>query len=314
MKRIVIALGLGALTACAASEQSSGPPLGGADVNAGLSSGGTLYPVSAPSGKTADAVSGAQGTGETTTTAYSESSADFDRLRALPPINPPGISIFAIIGSDDRQKVANTTTYPERAQVLIALPRGRCSGVLVGKDLVLTAGHCVHGGGSSGSWQASATVYPGRNGPAAPYGSCAATRFYSVVGWVRDANPAYDFGAIKLNCDIGERTGFLGFFWQAASLVGVPARITSYPGDKPLEQWGHADQVRSDTAQQTRYQTDTMPGNSGSGVFAATGVPSGCGGPCTHTAHAYGGSTTNSGTRITQGLFDNLVRWKAEPK
>jgi len=158
----------------------------------------------------------------------------------------------------------------------------------------------------------SATIYPGRNGTASPYGACRARNFYSVLGWTRDKNPAYDFGAIKLDCEVGTRTGWLGFFWRSASLIGMQARISSYPGDKPLEQWTHTDSIRSETSLQTFYNTDTMPGNSGSGVFATNGVPAGCNGPCIHTVHAYGLTNRNGGTRITQPLFNNLVRWKAE--
>lgn len=237
---------------------------------------------------------------------------NYQKLLSLPvlSLHEGTIGPELIIGSDDRSKVANTTRFPQSAQVLVVLPNGRCSGAMIGPDLVLTAGHCVH---RNGAWQANARVYPGRDGRQAPFGSCNATRFYSVLGWTRDANPAYDFGAIKLNCDIGQRTGWMGFFWQTASLVGIPAQISSYPGDKPLEQWVHGDHVHSNSALQTRYQTDTVGGNSGSGVFAATGVPAGCG-QCIHTVHAYGGTTFNSGTRITKPLFENLINWRNAPK
>jgi glutamyl endopeptidase len=277
----------------------------------GVSSAGETYDLLDPGGRAEGAASGLGGTGEQSPS--EELAAEFAALSALQPLQ-----VFepeTVIGADDRTRVANTATYPERANVLIALPGGRCSGAMIGRNLVITAGHCVHGGGSSGAWVTSATVYPGRSGVFSPFGSCQAKKFYSVLGWTRDKNPAYDFGAIKLDCDIGNRVGWMGFWWQSASLIGKEARISSYPGDKPLEQWTHKDQVRRETAQQAFYSTDTMPGNSGSGVFAQTGAPAGCAGPCVHTVHAYGAgtTTTNSGTRITRALFDNLVRWKAEP-
>jgi glutamyl endopeptidase len=293
-----------------AAAQPTGLPAQIADGSVGISSDAAIYPVVSAPTKPEAAEAGSAGTGELSP--LPESTLEFETLRSLKPLSSE-IGPSVIIGTDDRTRINPTTTYPERAQVLIILPGGRCSGALIGKDLVITAGHCVHTGGTGGSWMASATVVPARNGSASPYGSCAARKLYSVLGWTRDKNAAYDFGAIKLNCDVGNRTGWLGFFWQTASLIGKQARISSYPGDKPLEQWSHMDHVRSETPLQTTYFTDTVGGNSGSGVFALTNVPAGCGGPCIHTVHAYGSSSGNSGTRITQPLFDNLVRWKAEP-
>jgi glutamyl endopeptidase len=327
MSRLMLAVGACAvaLVGCSRSKtESSTAPSGpapsavsAADAATGVNNDGVEYAVRPLQGSPEfGAEPGAAGSREMSPT--TDSAGDFARLSQVKPVArtfgpDAAFGPEQIIGADDRRKVTNTTRFPEGAQVLVILGSGgRCSGALIGKDLVITAGHCVHSGGSGGQWQPSATVYPGKNGAASPYGSCSAKRFYSVLGWTRDKNPEYDFGAIKLNCDVGNRTGWLGFFWQSASLVNMPARISSYPGDKPLEQWTHTDKVRSESARQTRYFTDTMPGNSGSGVFAETGAPGNCG-ACVHTVHAYGSPSTNSGTRITQPLFDNLIRWKAEP-
>jgi glutamyl endopeptidase len=317
-----------ALAACSKTDQEASPkapapkpgPSPTANALEGVSSDGKTYAL-APAVANTEAGAAAASTGTNAALAatgaemasVAEATAQFETLKELPAVRAP-VGVEQIIGTDDRRKVAPTTTYPERAQVLIALPGGRCSGALVGPDLVVTAGHCVHSGGAAGAWMSSATVYPGRNGIQTPYGSCRAKRFYSVLGWTRDKNPQYDFGAIKLDCDIGARTGWLGYFWQSQSLIGKSARISSYPGDKPLDQWTHKDKVTAETAQQTQYLTDTMPGNSGSAVFAEGDAPAGCNGPCVHTVHAYGSTSSNSGTRITQPLFANLNRWKAEPR
>lgn len=280
----------------------------------GVSSEGIKYPAQTNALATDGAESAFQGSGEIAP--EMESRAETERLLSLPSITADGLSTKSIIGSDDRKPVSDTTSFPQRAQVLIALPGGRCSGVMVGKDLVLTAGHCVHSGGASGAWMKSATVYPGRNGANSPFGSCTAKRFYSIKGWTEKRNSNYDFGAIKLNCEIGNRVGWLGYFFQPNSLNGLPATISSYPGDKPLEQWAHTGAVKQSNGLKTYYDTDTMPGNSGSGVFGTTGVPAACKGPCVHTVHAYGTSANvrfNSGTRISSALFDNVKRWKQEP-
>lgn len=282
------------------ADQPAQPAAEAADPATGLDSEGKTYPLLAGQEQQGTEAS-SQGSGEMQE--LESTQAEMDSLLALQPLER--LSPSVILGTDDRKKVTNTTTYPERAQVLIALPGGRCSGAMIGKDLVLTAGHCVF---NSGKWASTATVYPGKNGSHSPYGSCTARKFYSVVGWVKNGDPNYDFGAIKLNCDVGNRTGWLGFWWQAASMMNTESRISSYPGDKPLEQWTHTDKVRRESALKTYYNTDTMPGNSGSAVFARK---SDCN-PCAHTAHAYGSTSGNSGTRITKGLFDNLVRWKAE--
>ena len=181
----------------------------------GVSSEGMSYPIEPRDAQESAFEAGQTGTGEEVL--FVKSQAEFSALLNLKPLDG-GFDIKSIIPpTDDRKLIANTKVYPASAQVLIALPGGRCSGAMIGKDLVITAGHCVHGGGTGGNWVASATVYPGRNGAQAPFGSCAAKKFYSVVGWTRDGNSAYDFGAIKLNCDVGTRTGWLGFMWQTAT-------------------------------------------------------------------------------------------------
>jgi glutamyl endopeptidase len=222
----------------------------------------------------------------------------------------------SVIGADTRIRVNPTTTYPARATVLITFSAGRCTGWLINANTVVTAGHCVHPGNGTTFYPASSyRIYPGYTGSAAPYGSCTAKWLASVQGWTKNGDDRFDYGAIKLNCSIGNTTGYFGFFWTSASLTGLPTLINGYPGDKPLTQWRSSDLVRLTQAQRVFYQNDTTGGMSGSPVYY---IRAGCG-ICAMAIHAYGTygsppfSTNNHGTRITQTVFNNLIAWRNAP-
>jgi glutamyl endopeptidase len=240
-----------------------------------------------------------------------DEAGDFAAALALPPA--PGLgNAKSIIGPDNRSQVTATTTYPWRAIVLITFDGGRCTGWLMGPDAVATAGHCVHSGGSSGSWMTNVRVYPGRNGSSSPYGSCTAKRLYSVLGWTSSKNEEYDYGTVKLNCTIGSTTGYFGFWWQSASLTGLSQTLSGYPGDKPLTQWKSTGSVALSLGQQIYYLDDSVSGQSGAPVFQNR---SGCG-QCSMAIHAHGlhdlypHGSYNHGVRITQPVFNNLVSWR----
>ena len=96
--------------------------------------------------------------------------------------------------------------------MLITFTGGRCSGVMIGPNTVSTAGHCVHTGGPGGALRpvASYRIYPGRDGAVSPYGFCTARTLYTVLGWTLASDEEYDYGAIKLNCTIGNTVGWFG--------------------------------------------------------------------------------------------------------
>ena len=215
----------------------------------------------------------------------------------------------SIIGSDSRVRVDPTTTFPHRAVVLITFNAGRCTGWLIDADTVATAGHCVHPGNGGPFYPlASYEIYPGYNGSGAgPFGSCRAVRLHSVAGWTRDGNDGFDYGAIKLNCDIGNRVGWLAYFWTTDSLLNFTTRISGYPGDKPLTQWVSMDFVRATDAQRVFYKNDTLGGQSGSPVWVSWRFCK----MCVLAIHAYGSNGANNhGTRIVKAVFDNLNAWK----
>jgi glutamyl endopeptidase len=225
----------------------------------------------------------------------------------------PGLGPESIVGPDNRYLVTATTTFPHSAVVQITRNgAAHCTGWLYGPDIVATAGHCVNAG-AGGAWYTGLAVWPGRNGASTPYGSCLPTTLYSVVGWTVNGDERYDYGAMKLNCTIGNSTGWFGYFWQAASLNGNPSRICGYPGDKPNEQWCSDDQIHVSETEQLFYHNDTIGGHSGSPVYLDL---AGCG-VCSMAIHAYGfphggwpHNSYNHGTRITQPKFNNLWTWK----
>ena len=240
-----------------------------------------------------------------------------------------GAGIESIIGVDTRIRVSNTTYYPARRVVLITNETDGfyCSGWLISKNTVATAGHCVHTGGSSGHWHTVAgyKVYAGRNGTSAPYGYCTAKTLYSVTGWTGSANQEYDYAAIKLNCTVGTTVGWFGFYWQTASLTNHPSIVPGYPGDKTgtllYTQWWGSDVIRYTTTRQLFYNNDTYGGMSGSPVWEdkiASPLPGSLGayGMAIHGYGPYGSppySYYNRGRRIDQAAFNNLVTWKNAP-
>lgn len=249
-------------------------------------------------------------------------SADLDRSAVASQVAGfAGLGVQSIILPDTRVRVTPTTVYPASASVMISLNGVRnCSGWMLGPNLAVTAGHCVHTGGSGGTWHPTGAiaVWPGRDGTLAPYGSCAATNLFSVVGWTQNGDEQFDYGAVQLNCGIGNTTGWYGMFWQTASLNGLASTINGYPQDKPAgptingQQWQSVDQIRVTETRQVFYFNDTLGGMSGSPVYQVNRP--GCG-MCAMAIHAYGlhgsapHSNHNHGTRIVEAVFNNLLTW-----
>jgi glutamyl endopeptidase len=225
----------------------------------------------------------------------------------------------SVIGMDARYRIYPLASEPERAIGQITFTRGGnnfiCTGWLIGHNTVATAGHCVHSGGSGGVWHSDVKFYPARDGANNPYGFCTAKSLHSVLGWVNSGSQNFDYGAIKLNCSIGNSTGKFGFFWAAASLVGLPSQVSGYPGDKPAgTHWSTSGDIAVSEAQKTRYKHDSFGGQSGGPVFQTDRLGPFCVGACVNTIHAYGAfNGNNSGTRINETVYNHLIHWRNLP-
>jgi glutamyl endopeptidase len=226
------------------------------------------------------------------------------------------VAPLSVFPPDTRTRVADTTAYPYSAIALLVITRtngavGRCTGFFYAPNIVATAGHCVYS--QTSGWAAKIQVIPGNDvdslgNTITPFGTCQGTTGYTTEGWVYNADRRYDYGAVKLNCSTGNQTGYFGLSWTAASLTGKPVTITGYPSDKPPSgsMWTAHGPINSSAERQVFYTISTAPRQSGSPVYQP-----GCGQYCALAVHASGGTTTNTGTRITQAGFDNYENWKS---
>jgi V8-like Glu-specific endopeptidase len=229
---------------------------------------------------------------------------------------PPPPLAETVHGPDDRVRITTTGSYPWRihASLLITAADGsRWVGTawFISPRTLITAGHCVYiknsGVPGRDGWVRSIDVMPGRNGSSLPYGTARSSDFRATTGWTGSGDENFDYGAIILPTDLGNKTGWIGFgVYSDAELAASVGNISGYPGDKPSgTQWYDARRIDSVNTRKVYYDIDTMGGQSGSAVYRIIN-----GARIAIAIHAYGGATTNSGTRINRPVYDNLVAWR----
>lgn len=259
--------------------------------------------------------------------------ASFDSAREAMELSAPdtsnlqdiGVASFGdagglletVHGVDNRTQITSTNVYPWRATASLLITAADNSqwigtGWFISARTLITAGHCVciKGSGVPGrdGWVKRIVVMPGRNGNSLPYGSVTSTTFRSVTGWTSSGNAEYDYGAIILPTPLGNSTGWFGFGnYTDAELLASVGNIAGYPGDKPSgTMWYDARRIAAVSARKVHYDIDTAGGQSGAAVYRIVN-----GGRYAFAVHAYGGASTNSGTRINSAVYGNLLGWRA---
>ena len=224
----------------------------------------------------------------------------------------------AVLGPDRRFRLyPRESGFPYRAIGYLTFTQSgfefSCTAFLISKDTVATAGHCVHEG-AGGNWSRDVKFYPAFNNGLAPFGSCGARRLHAVAKWTEEGREDFDYGAVKLNCAIGETTGWFGYYATTDSQVGLSVLVVGYPGDKRGgTMWAGAGNLVSTEQRKSHYGIDTAGGQSGAPVIEADRGASkaNCFGTCVVAIHAYADfGATNSGTRINQSVAANLTAWK----
>lgn len=221
----------------------------------------------------------------------------------------------SVLGTDGRIQESSSASNPWGSIVHIESTVGGCSGFLINRDTVVTAGHCVYW---NGAWATNYTVTPGRNGPSyKPFGTCTGTSadVWSNTTWTSSYNSDYDYGMIKLRCDVGNSTGWMGWWYSSGeNLVNQYFYVEGFPGDKPYAtMWWDGDTIASQSANRVRHRIDTFGGESGSPLYRYRSASEGlCAGWCITGIHTTGnpGDNLNGATRFNQSSM-NVINYVA---
>ena len=126
--------------------------------------------------------------------------------------------------------VANPRAYPYSTCGKLFFTQGgggfAGSAAVVSKNVILTAGHCVHQG-PGGSWSTNVVFYPSY--PLAPATSFSYHTLAAWTAWTANGNRAFDYGMIWVDNNPGDAVGWLGLLWNASTsgrvwnAVGYPA-------------------------------------------------------------------------------------------
>ncbi|MFN3389670.1 MAG: trypsin-like serine peptidase [Allosphingosinicella sp.] len=227
----------------------------------------------------------------------------------------PAVLLETVHGPDNRTRIENTRDFPFRAiaSLLITARDGTQyigTAWFIAPRTLITAGHCVFINSPSRpgrhGWVKSIQVMPGRNGSELPFQSVTSTEFWSVRGWTERGEENYDYGAIIIPGDLGSRLGSFGYaVLPDAELRARVLNVTGYPGDKPQGTlWHDSKRAAAVSGSKVHYDIDTYGGQSGAPVYMIRD-----GNRYAVAVHAYGGASTNSGTRISRPVFANFRSW-----
>ncbi|MFW9972983.1 MAG: CARDB domain-containing protein [Candidatus Odinarchaeota archaeon] len=218
-----------------------------------------------------------------------------------------------VFGNDDRMLITPTTAYPWGSIVKLHLAWGEYhtfgSGVLIDKNHVLTAAHCVYSH-TYGGWADSIKIVPGEDNGNEPYGHAWVENMRCYEDWIDHADRRHDFAVISLDRDIGQQIGWMEIYTTppSSSIYSGGLNTAGYPSDldNGLNMYWCYESGEYANEYNHWYWLDTAGGQSGSPIWIYNGVTR-----YILSVHAYGsiGSNGNYGTRINQVKFDCINNW-----
>jgi V8-like Glu-specific endopeptidase len=101
----------------------------------------------------------------------------------------------------------------------------------VSKNVVFTAGHCLHGGGQGRTWARNWAFVPAYRNGSRPYGTWTRRQLWATGQWIASGDRTYDIGAAVMNTDGSGR--------HIVNVVGGQGIEWNYPLVQFVYQFGY---------------------------------------------------------------------------
>ena len=222
--------------------------------------------------------------------------------------------------TDQISDLAEMSTFPRNASGIVKINlQDRIqwgTGVLIGKDLVLTSAHVLYDLKNNTKRKhpiSSIQFVPSANGRFAPFDTCKVIDAYIPKAF--ESSGVYeDYAILLLDRDVGTETGFIELgLANNTFLRGENVIIAGYVGDKPqyLRHVVMKGKIANVTDDMLDYKISTQTGQSGSGIFLYD--------PQTQQysligVHSWGRNGSGSGYRITPERLKRIKNWELKAR
>ena len=234
-----------------------------------------------------------------------------------------GLTPESVFGDDDRTRITDTSAFPWTAIGQITVSAGATSaiatGVMIGPQHMLTAGHAVLSDGFGGDGRAdSLTVDFGEGGSPGLDFSAEMVTARALPDWADSRAAGADLALVTLDRSAGAVTGFFDTFAIGLTgfFTGANVNIAGYPGDIANGQALalSTGQVAESTDERLFYNAtlDTAGGMSGAPIwqyFAATDERKLIGIHTTGVSDTSAPGAANGGTRLTAERLALIDEW-----